>query len=89
MEIDLRGVPQEGIERDDLLLFSESQSRFVISVSAERREDVERELEGVPFGLVGKVLKDDRFQVRGLAGGLVLSATIGELKIAWKKPLFW
>jgi hypothetical protein len=27
--------------------------------------------------------------VRGLGGGLVVSATVGELKIAWKGPLFW
>jgi phosphoribosylformylglycinamidine synthase len=89
MEIDLRGVPREAVERDDFLLFSESPSRFVISVSPERKEEVERVLEGVPFGFVGKVQKDDRFQVRGLGGALVLSLTIGDLKIAWKEPLFW
>lgn len=89
MEVDLREVPREGIERDDLLLFSESQTRFVVTVSHEKREEIEGVLDGVPYGLVGKVLKDDRFQVRGLGGALVMSATIGELKIAWKEPLLW
>ena len=35
LEIDLGAVPAEGITRNDALLFSESQSRFVVTVSPE------------------------------------------------------
>ena len=89
MEVDLREVPQAGVERDDFLLFSESQSRFVFTVSPENRGTVEKALEGVPFGFVGRVVKDDRFQVRGMDGNLVVNTTVGKLKIAWKEPLDW
>jgi len=44
MEIDLTKVPNTGITRDDFLLFSESASRFVVTVQAKFKEDFEREL---------------------------------------------
>ena len=37
MEVDLRRVPATGVDRNDLLLFSESQSRFVVTVHPENR----------------------------------------------------
>jgi phosphoribosylformylglycinamidine (FGAM) synthase-like enzyme len=89
VEVDLRKIPCEGVERDDSLLFSESPSRFVITVSPENRDRVEAVLEGIPFGQAGKVGKDARFQIRGMSGDLVVNATVGELKIAWKEPLLW
>ena len=39
-EIDLASVPQAGVFRDDYLLFSESQSRFVITVKEEHADAV-------------------------------------------------
>ncbi|MFQ6104464.1 MAG: phosphoribosylformylglycinamidine synthase subunit PurS [Candidatus Glassbacteria bacterium] len=89
MEVDLRHVPREGVERDDLILFSESQSRFVITIDPEKKEVFEREIEGVPYGLLGRVSRDDRFQIRGTDGALIVSETVGELKLAWKEPLLW
>jgi phosphoribosylformylglycinamidine synthase len=89
MEIELEKIPVEDIDRDDVLLFSESQSRFVITFGPDKREQVEKTLDGVPWGVVGRVSKDERFQVRGLDGTLTISTTIGELKICWKEPLFW
>ncbi|MDD5154803.1 MAG: AIR synthase-related protein, partial [Desulfovibrionales bacterium] len=38
MKIDLAAVPGEDIKRDDFLLFSESQSRFVVTVHPDREE---------------------------------------------------
>ena len=38
MEIDLRKVPHKGIERNDLLLFSESQSRFVVTLDPSKKK---------------------------------------------------
>jgi phosphoribosylformylglycinamidine synthase len=89
MEVSLKNLPRDGIERDDLILFSESQSRFVITVDPDVKEQVEQELGGVPFDCIGRVSKDDRFQIRGTGGSIIVSTTIGELKIAWKEPLHW
>ncbi|MDP6671304.1 MAG: AIR synthase-related protein, partial [archaeon] len=40
-KIDLSKVPVEAVERNDFLLFSESQSRFVVTVASENKEEFE------------------------------------------------
>ncbi len=87
MTVDLREVPAEGVDRQDYLLFSESQSRFVVTVHPEDREAFEKTLPGEVWGAVGTVRQDDRFEVIGLTGETVIQTTIWTLKEAWQKPL--
>ena len=89
LEVELKRIPEEDVDRDDYLLFGESQSRFVMTVDPEEKEQVEKMLDGIPFGLIGRVAKDDRVHIRGSDGKLIVNTTVGELKIAWKEPLFW
>ncbi len=42
MEVELGEVPRSGVQRDDVLLFSESNSRFVITVGEQKKEEFER-----------------------------------------------
>ncbi len=87
MEVDLREAPQEGVERDDYLLFSESQSRFVVTVRPEHRGAFEEVMEGVPFSRIGVVREGRIFGVIGLEGRKVIEADIFRLKEAWQRPL--
>ena len=87
MEVDLREAPQEGVERDDYLLFSESQSRFVVTVRPEHRGAFEELMEGVPFSRIGVVREGRTFGVIGLEGRKVIEADIFRLKEAWQRPL--
>jgi phosphoribosylformylglycinamidine synthase len=87
MRIDLRAVPVENLGRDDFILFSESQSRFVVTASPEKRNAFESALEGNVFALIGEVAADPRFEVTGLSGNIIIGADIAELKEAWQKPL--
>ena len=87
MTVDLRRVPAEDVHRDDYLLFSESQGRFVVTVHPENKNAFQRVLAGQIWGEVGRVRHDDRFEVRGLEGGAIVQTTIQALKNAWKKPL--
>ena len=48
-------VPAAGIFRDDFLLFSESASRFVITVSEQNLEKFKAIFRSIPFGIAGKV----------------------------------
>jgi len=90
MTIDLRSVPVgEDIARNDVLLFSESNSRFVVEVPPENRQSFEEVMQGVSIGLVGEVTKDGEFRVYGLRGNPVVSAPIGNLKETWQRPLRW
>jgi phosphoribosylformylglycinamidine synthase len=90
MELDLAQVPYEdGEKRDDVILFSESNSRFLVEVSPEKRKEFEKALKGVPFGLLGEVKKEKVLKIQGLGGEVVVDEPIKALKEAWQKPLRW
>jgi phosphoribosylformylglycinamidine synthase len=89
MEVDLRKVPSSGVDQDEMLLFSESQSRFVVTVAAENQTAFEACLERNAFAEVGKVVRGSSFTIVGLHGHVVVRADISELKEAWQRPLRW
>jgi phosphoribosylformylglycinamidine synthase len=86
-EIDLNNVPFEGKnKREDTILFSESNSRFIVEVKNEDRKAFESFMSGVTFGLIGKVTTSKRLKAMGLKGKAVIDADISKLKAAWQKP---
>ncbi len=87
MEIDLGRVPATGVDRDDLVLFSETQSRFIVTISPDKRETFEKAFEGIAYGLVGEVTLASVFKTTGLSGREIIRADIRDLKEAWKRPL--
>jgi len=89
MEVDLRLVPSSGVERNDVLLFSESQSRFVVTVHPQNQKAFEVCMKGRVFARVGRVKAGKYLTFKGLRGTIVVRADIDELKEAWKKPLMW
>jgi len=89
MEVDLRLVPSSGVERNDVLLFSESQSRFVVTVHPQNQKAFEVCMKGRVFARVGRVKAGKYLTLKGLRGTYVVRADIDELKEAWKKPLQW
>lgn len=86
-DISLASLPVDRVERPDLMLFSESLGRFVISVRPELRERFETALLGIEMGLVGTVTDDSRLKVRAAEGRLLVDADIRDLKSAWQAPL--
>ena len=89
MEVDLRLVPSSEVERNDVLLFSESQSRFVVTVHPQNQKTFEACMKGNVFARVGRVKAGKYLTFKGLRGSIVVRADIDELKEAWKKPLMW
>jgi phosphoribosylformylglycinamidine synthase len=94
MDVDLGKVPREAISRDDYLLFSESQSRFVVTVSPDRQEEFENIMRGdisspPPFGFaaVGEVTASPFLNLRGTNGETLMRESITELKAAWQQTL--
>lgn len=94
-EINLAKVPfgfkynRHQARRDDHILFSESNTRFIVEVSEAGRRKFERTMKGARIGLIGKVREEKDFTVYGLKGKAVVNATSGELKEAWQRPLKW
>jgi phosphoribosylformylglycinamidine synthase II len=89
MELDLRLVPGAVELRDDVTLFSESQSRFVATVPAEHVAAFESAMAGVPCAAIGRVVEAGLFHVVGRTGVPIIEAGIERLKAAWQQPLNW
>jgi phosphoribosylformylglycinamidine (FGAM) synthase-like enzyme len=87
LELDLRKVPGKGLGRDDFVLFSESNSRFLVEVSEKARHEFETLMKGRFCAEVGRVTKSSRLRVRGLAGGVVVDASLSDLLRSWKRTL--
>jgi phosphoribosylformylglycinamidine synthase len=87
LAVDLRTVPAEGIGRNDELLFSESQSRFVVTVRPNAREAFEAALAGSAFARIGQVIADEVLRIDGLGGKRIIDEELAALKAAWQKTL--
>jgi phosphoribosylformylglycinamidine synthase len=89
LELSLGGVPrEEGLDDAGRILFSESQTRFLVEVPASRAKAFEKLSKGLPVGCIGKVTKTGRLVVKS-AGKKVVEATCDKMRQAWKKPLAW
>jgi len=79
----------EDITRSDSILFSESNTRFLVEVAPEDKESFEQAMKGIDSAAVGEVTKNERLEIYGVGGKKVVSAPATELKGAWQQPLGW
>ncbi len=87
--LNLKNVPLgEPIDRDDYVLFSESNSRFLVEVAPADKQAFESAMSGTDFAEIGRVMKDKKLEVTGRKG-IILAADIADLKEAWQQPLRW
>jgi phosphoribosylformylglycinamidine synthase II len=87
LELDLRRVPVKGLKRDDFVLFSESNSRFLVEVSGKAMDEFEGLMRGKVCAELGRVTKSPRLCVKGLAGKAVVDVSLGDLLRSWKGTL--
>ena len=89
-QISVKLVPvTEKINRDDFVLFSESNSRFIAEVAPENKAKFEKIMQGTIFAAIGTINDTGKLDILGLNGKNVLDESINELKEAWQKPLRW
>jgi phosphoribosylformylglycinamidine synthase len=79
---------QSGITDEATLLFSESNTRFVIEVEVGRREALLQQFGNLPLLEIGRVTDSARLQITGSAG-LGVDAAWADLKQSWQRPLAW
>ncbi|MGQ3684996.1 MAG: phosphoribosylformylglycinamidine synthase subunit PurL [Candidatus Loosdrechtia sp.] len=90
MALNLSAIAADNsIRRDDILLFSESNTRFLIEIRPEHREQFEAIVKDIPYGMIGKVIPEPFLKINGLSNKLVVSENIHALKKAWQSPLGW
>jgi phosphoribosylformylglycinamidine synthase len=85
MKVNLAQVPLGDVERDDLLLFSESAGRFIVTVDPINREAFEDLFKGTAFGCIGRVTEEPDFVVRGIEHNVIITVCVADLKTAWNK----
>jgi phosphoribosylformylglycinamidine synthase len=87
VELHLQNVPIKGVNRDDFVLFSESNSRFLVEVSQKAKEDFEDLMKGKVFAEIGKVVKTPRLCIYGSDGDVIVDASLNDMLASWKRTL--
>ncbi len=90
IDVDLRKVPvsdSTDFERDDTLLFSESQSRFIVTVQPQKTAEFEEIMRGTDCMKAGEVIADPVLKLTGLSGDTIASEPMADLKVSWQKTL--
>ncbi|MFC1940580.1 phosphoribosylformylglycinamidine synthase subunit PurL [Chloroflexota bacterium] len=79
----------EPVDRDDFILFSESNSRFLVEVAPENKSKFEEIMSGASFAAIGQITDSEVLEIYGLDGSRTVSRSISDLKEAWQRPLGW
>jgi len=84
----LKKFPFKGkLRRDDVLLFSESNSRLIAEVEPKHEKELAKIFKNLPLAKIGSVEASPELVVYGLKDQPVINARIDELKEIWKAPL--
>ncbi len=84
VELDLRAVPTDGLGRNDFVLFSESNSRFLVEVPEKCEKDFETVMQRTFYAKIGKVTKVPKLCIRGLSGEVIVDVAVSKLLSSWK-----
>jgi phosphoribosylformylglycinamidine synthase len=86
-KLDLSKLPTEGNLSTGAKLFSESQSRFVITVAPAQRAAFEALFAGLPFAALGVADSGSNLEIKD--GSTSFSAGLDEMFARWRRPLDW
>lgn len=84
MEVELEKIPREGVGRNDKILYSESPSRFIVTVKPENKEKFETLFSELTFSKIGEI-KGKSFVIYGLNGNKIIDLSIDELRKSYKR----
>ena len=88
VSVTLKDAPYRGpARRDDYLLFSESNSRFIVEVAPQQQRRFETAMNGTVWGRIGRVEASPEFVIYGLDDQVRVNAYVRDLKEAWQRPL--
>ncbi|KJJ83776.1 phosphoribosylformylglycinamidine synthase II [Candidatus Omnitrophus magneticus] len=88
-DINLVNAPKDKeVTREDILLFSESNSRFIVEVQKEKTKEFEKIMQGVKIGKIGEATKKPVLIIKDFSGKKeLMNVDINILKTAWKKTI--
>jgi phosphoribosylformylglycinamidine synthase II len=75
---------------EDVLLFSESTTRFIVEVRPDKEASLRACLDSdIPMTQLGRTCKEPHLRIAGTNGERLIWMELGQLKEAWQKPLRW
>ncbi|MCK5594264.1 MAG: phosphoribosylformylglycinamidine synthase, partial [Candidatus Aenigmarchaeota archaeon] len=83
--IDLSRLKREDTERDDFTLFSESQSRIIVTIDPKDKEKFENMMEGTDLSLIGRVTDENTLRIKDLKGDMIVDCQVKDLKAPYQK----
>ena len=88
MEFNLNQVPKtKETCRNDYILFSESNSRFLVEVKEKYRSKFEALMKNTFCAKIGHCKRGSYLSIKGLEGKQIVYADLGDLRRCWKKVL--
>ncbi len=87
IQIELSYLDAEQAIREDKLLFSESQSRLLVTIPAKNKDTFEALFSGQSCRCIGQVIEQSNLIINGLHGQSLVHETLEHLKQAWQAPL--
>ncbi|ADH86563.1 AIR synthase-related protein [Desulfurivibrio alkaliphilus] len=87
LDIDLGLALTQEVYRDDVLLFSESASRLLVTVAPADADAFEQTMAGAECSRIGVVTSEPVLRISGLGGETVLVERIEDLKKSWQTTL--
>ncbi len=87
IEMNLARVPYKGKKRNDSVLFSETASRFVVTIRPENKNKFENIMAGNIFSRIGTVTKNNVLEVKDITNRWIIREKVSALKSAWQKTL--
>jgi phosphoribosylformylglycinamidine synthase len=88
LDLELGNVPCNARFREDCILFSESNSRFLVEIEPAAKGQFEHLMGKVVHSEIGKVTEASYLRMKGLKGNTVVEASLSELMTSWKRMSF-
>jgi phosphoribosylformylglycinamidine synthase II len=87
IELNLTKVPRNAIDRDDFVMFSESNSRFLVEIPEGAKAEFAALMKGVVCTEIGRVTKNAKLTINGLHENIAVEASLADLRQNWKRTL--
>ncbi len=86
-EIDIAKIKYKSRNnRVDILLFSESNTRFLVEVSPAKANKFEKFMKNLPFSIIGKTIKEKTLKIYN-SNKLIIHLPISRLRARWKRKI--
>ena len=79
-------MPVEKIKYNYQILFSESNTRFIVEVPKNKKENFEKFFNDIPVGLLGTIINLPKFIIRAPNGKIIINTSVHKLLSKWRAP---